>query len=163
MSFTLPLPPYLKGKNISVETVITQTASAAGVLTAATNYNLKSLGIIDTWEFTGNAPGVDIHPTDALVANYVLAGVDDFELKVGEIQRANAPSVLVQVWNSSNFIRFECDVVDDTGTAVATFACMVTRAGGSISYGVVEDKNGVMLTLKPCGVLPYYGNGTPPF
>ena len=163
MTFQLPLPPYLKGKNISVQTIITQTSSGAGVLTAATTYDMKTLGIIDTWEFTGTAPGSDIHPTDGTIANYISTGVDDFEFKVGEIQRTNALSVLEQAWNTTSWYPFECDVADDAGGATWKFAIMATRFGGSITYGVVEDKNTVMLTLKPCGVLPYYGSGTPPF
>lgn len=163
MTYQLPLPPYLKGRNISAQSVITQSASSTGLLTATTTYDMKTLGIIDTWEFQGNAPGSDVHPTDGTFANYILAGVDDFELKVGEIERQGAPSVLFAAWLTSNWVRFECDLSDDTGVAGYKFAVMVTRAGGSITKGMVEDKNGVMATFRPCAVPPYYGTGTPPF
>ena len=163
MSFTLPLPPYLKGKNISGQTIITQTISGAGVLTAATTYDMKALGVIDTWEYSSSAPGSDVHPTDGVVANYISTGVDDFEFKVGEKERNNATSVLLAGWYTSNYFRFECDIMDDSGAASYKFAILVTRFGGTLTKGMVEGENGIMATFKPCGVIPFYGVGTPTF
>src|SRR5690242_942793 len=162
MTVPLPLPPYLKGKNILAQSITPATASGSAVLTLGTAVDMKTLGIIDTWSFKGSFGGFEKHPTDGTFANYV-GTVDDFDFQLGEIERADAPSVLMALWMGYNFARFECDVADDTGTLIAKFAIIATRAGGTIDKGIVEGENGVIMSMKPCGIAPYYGNSTPPF
>lgn len=163
MTYQLPLPPYLKGWNISAQSLTPMTSDGTGLLTPGTAVNMKTLGIIDTWRLTLRSAGIDIHPTDSTMENFVLAGVDGFDFELGELERSGAPSVLLTNYFNYTYFRFEGDVSDDTGTLVAKLVVLCTRAGGTCEKGMVEGQNGVTATFKPCGVRPYFGNGTPPF
>lgn len=156
------IPTVLIGKNVSAAAITGEVPAVNGVLSAGVTYNLKTLGTLDHFEYSGSFNGEDVHPVDAAVTNFV-GTVDDFEVTVGEIELADGSSSLMSIWGTYNYLRFAIAFTPTGGSQQFQFAAIVTRAGGNIRKGIVEGKNAVLATFKPCGILPYWGTGTPSF
>jgi hypothetical protein len=159
----LPLPGFLKGKNGTLAAIQGQSVGAnQTTLTPGTQYDLITLGVFDTWEYVGHFNGFDLHPANGDTENWV-GTTDGFELTIGEITPNASDSKLLSAWANFDIIRFEANWLAPGGSTTYKLAVMATRAGGSIRFGLVEEKNGVILTLKPCGIKAYYGTGSPGF
>lgn len=157
------LPAYVTGKHCSLMTVVPLTFSADGLTyTPGTALNLKGLAVFDHFKYSANAVGVEKHPADGTVANNV-ALYDDFEIEIGEIGQPSVLGNLAVAWGSGTHFRVEADTLYPGSTTTAKLAALVTRVNGSLEYEILDGVGMWVARLKPCGTLPYYGTGTPPF
>ncbi len=153
------IPTLLVGKNVTLASVQPEVPNASGVLTPGTSYDLHVLGVFDSFEYEGEFNLAEISPLDGTVRNY-QGTKEDFTITIGEIEKADGSSNLMNLWATQNYIRVECDAQAPGGATTQKFAAIGIRA--TIRKGFVEDKNAVLMTLRPCGLLAYWGTGTPP-
>ena len=159
MSVTVPL--FQVGKNVSAMSVTPQNVSAVGVLTAGTPFDLHTLGIFDSYSYKASYGGVEISPLDGVYENYV-GTKGTFDFSIGEIVQNGMYSVLMNAWQTSTSPYYRFAAASVVGAVTNQLVIIATTAGGSIDYAIVEGKQGVVMALKPCGIVPWYGAGTPP-
>lgn len=155
---SVSIPAYLKGNNVSLFTVGSVSVNTSGVATPATPVDLHLIGTFDGFEYTGNLKLEEISPADGFVTNYVPTK-DDFTVTIHEIEKGDGSSTLMTLYGSFAYIRVAGKVLLPGGTPGTNdniFAAIVIRE--SITKGIVEGKNAVIMTCKPCGLLPYYGS-----
>lgn len=164
---TMPIiPQYLVGRNVSLASITLINVDNAGATIAGAVSSLKSLGVFKSFEYEAENNGPDIHPADAILANY-QPGLDDFTVTVGELQDAAGGSQLATAYYNNMYLRVACQAsapAYGTGSALAglLFAAILRRT--SLKQGFIEGENAVMITLKPCGIAPYWGvAGAVPF
>lgn len=153
--------PYAVGNNVSVAAVTPASVNATGGVTLGTLLDLHSLAVFDSGRFNGQVQNANIKPADATIANYVYL-YDDWTFELGEIAAAGQVSYLEAVWRSVFYVR--CQMRTTNPWSTAGFSNFTVIGGrDTIERGWVEDKQGVILTLKPVGILPEWTTGTPSF
>ena len=157
---SIQIPSFMVGKNVSLFGCTPQGVGTGGVLVPQTAFDMHSLGVLDdaTWE--GDPGLVSIMPTDAAINNYVPTA-EDFTITLGEIIKSDGSSQTLLTAFGFNYMRVQWVVTPPWGSGGFTFAAIGVI--GPSRTGVTTGKNASQITLRPCGILPYYGNGTPPF
>jgi hypothetical protein len=158
------IPPFMSGRNVSLCGVNGAVASAFGVLTPDSFYDLRALGVFDSWEYQASLQSTDNHSGNATIANYV-PDFDDFTITITEIRQADGTSYLENHFFNYLYMRMAAQATAlayGAGSNVPGNFFVAFGIRGEISGGGQEGKNVVTVTLKPCGVPPYLGP-TPPF
>lgn len=155
------IPRYAKGNNVSLFTVKNPTSIATdGTLTIPADSSANDmhlLGVFDTFEYNGTLKLEEISPADGTIENYAPLK-DGFTVTIGEIMKADGTSLLLTEWVAATYFRAACRLTLDGGTpGTSDNIFIVVFIRESIDFAIVEGKEGVKLTGKPCGVIPYYG------
>lgn len=158
------IPGYLTARNMTLFAVNPAQTNAAGIITLGATLDFKTLGIFDSMDYQAQNVDEDIHSGDALVANYQPL-YDDWTITINELSSGNGNSALMDIYHSYMYLRVAAqNAQPGYNIGAPSYGNLLVGIGkrGTIGRGIVEGKNVVQMTLKPCGILPYWGPGPSP-
>jgi hypothetical protein len=155
---------YATGRNLALFAVNPATTNANGVITLGATYDFKSLGVYDYFEWQGTQVDEDIHSGDGLIANYHPL-FDDWLLTISELKQGTGNSSLMTIYANYMYLRMAVQAQQlayGVGSHLPGDLLVIIGKRATIGDGLVEGKNAVQMTIKPCGIAHYWGPGPSP-
>lgn len=154
-----PLPAYMTGKHVSVFSLQGANANASQVLTYdVSTVDMLVLGVFKEMTFRLNPQPVNLKPANYRVANYVDLDLD-WDIELRDLRLADGSSALASFLANGSLLRLYCQntYVPNVGSSVAgpVFVAVGRILGGG--FNQAEGEHNASLSLKPVGVMPYYG------
>lgn len=154
-----PLPAYMTGKQVNAFTLQGASANASQVLTYdVSTIDMLALGVFKEMTFRLNPQPANIKPANYRVANYVDMDLD-WEIELRDLRLADGSSALASFLANGSLLRLYCQntYVPNVGASAVgpVFVAVGRILGGGFNQG--EGEHNAALTLKPVGVMPYYG------
>jgi hypothetical protein len=154
-------PPYLVGPNLSGCIITGATLGVTGIITLATGAgntgNLATTGVMDDVSFEKTRSLAQIQPINAVLDNFVPIAAG-FTCNVGEIRKADGTSILDAI--SSNFTYAQVIVNTTPPGGTASYTDAIIGVIESVRKDYVQEKNGIVMVLRPIGIVTYSGTYT---
>ena len=153
------LPPnYTLGRNLTGVSVAGVVNNGDGTYTVSTiDYSDLHLGYsLDGFRINPMNESEDITPVDVKQRNNVTV-TSDFRVEVSEIRQTNYNSILMEIWNSFDYVRFQRNYSQNAGGVYEPNTFIVIARVAEPTETAARGKTVISMSCDSCGLPPYYG------